>query len=146
MNESGERRLEVEIHEATPADVDTIFRFLKPFADAEQLVPRTLDEIETLAAHGFMARIGNRMVGFAAVEIYSRKLAEVQCLAVSPNMHGQGIGRRLVRHCVERAQREGVLELMVISNSEDFLRRCGFEYSLPQQKRAFFIQPQQKND
>jgi amino-acid N-acetyltransferase len=80
------------------------------------------------------------IVGFSAVEIYSRKLSEVQCLAVHEDFHGRGIGSELVRCCVEKAREKGVLEVMAISASDNFLRNLGFQYALPDQKRALFYQ------
>jgi amino-acid N-acetyltransferase len=80
------------------------------------------------------------IVGFSAVEIYSRKLSEVQCLAVHEDFHGRGIGSELVRYCVEKAREKGVLEVMAISASDNFLRNLGFQYALPDQKRALFLQ------
>ena len=77
-----------------------------------------------------------RCVGFAAVEVYSSKLAELQCLAVHPDYQRTGIGKLLVEQCVARARDLGVMEVMAISSSESFLRGCGFDYSLPDQKRA----------
>ena len=108
---------------------------------ARQLLARTDQEIEWLATHGFAAIVGEKLVGFAAVEIYSRKLAEIQCLAVSSDMHGRGIGKRLIEHCVACARHHGILELMAISASDEFLKQCGFDYSMPDQKRALFIRP-----
>lgn len=132
----------VTFHDATIDHAREIMAFLDPFVQAEQLLPRTREEIEHLTKHGFMARIDERIIGFAAVEIYSRKLAEIQCLAVADNFQDLGIGRRLVRRCLIRARELGVLELMAISASENLFKRCGFDYSLPMQKRALFIQPQ----
>ncbi|MFN9913504.1 MAG: hypothetical protein ACK53L_13015, partial [Pirellulaceae bacterium] len=51
-----------------------------------------------------------------------------------------GIGSELVRHCIDRARQRGVLEVMAISASDNFLRNLGFDYSLPDQKRALFYQ------
>jgi amino-acid N-acetyltransferase len=79
-------------------------------------------------------------VGFAAVEIYSRKLGEIQSLAVADGYQGNGIGSALVKACVDRAREKGILEVMAISASEEFLRKLGFDYSLPDQKRALFCQ------
>ncbi|MGB1929312.1 MAG: GNAT family N-acetyltransferase, partial [Mariniblastus sp.] len=53
----------------------------------------------------------------------------------------QGLGRILVQRCVERAREEKVKELMAISASDEMFLTCGFDYSLPNQKRALFIQP-----
>jgi amino-acid N-acetyltransferase len=41
---------------------------------------------------------------------------------------------------VERAREKGIMEVMAISASEGFLRQLGFDYSLPEQKRALFYQ------
>lgn len=133
----------VTFEEATIEDAASVRRFLKPFVDAKQILPRTLAEIQHLTKHAFIARSRRRLVGFAAVEIYSRKLAEIQCLAVHQDFQDIGIGRNLVRRCVDRAREKGVLELMAISASENLFKSCGFDYSLPMQKRALFIQPQE---
>jgi len=45
-----------------------------------------------------------------------------------------------VNACVELAKSKGVYELMAITSSENIFRSCGFDYSLPEQKRALFIQ------
>ena len=80
------------------------------------------------------------MVGFAAVETYSSKLGEIQCLAVRPDRQHQGVGKELVRCCVAEAGRQNVLEVMAISARDEFLISCGFDYPLSGQKRALFIQ------
>ncbi len=108
---------------------------------AEYLLPRTKDELKRLLVHAFVAMRDSKIVGFAAVEIYSKKLAEIQCLAVDENFRRQGIGRALVKLCVARAAEHGVIELMAISASDEMFKSCGFDYSLPNQKRALFIQP-----
>lgn len=102
-------------------------------------------ELILLMANGYVAEVtdpagATKLVGFSAVEIYSRKLGEIQCLAVSDGYQGNGIGSALVKACVERAREKGILEVMAISASEGFLRQLGFDYSLPEQKRALFCQ------
>jgi amino-acid N-acetyltransferase len=131
----------IAIRPACTSDVAAIQTLIRPFVAAQQLLARTDQEIEWLATHGFAAVVNEQLVGFAAVEIYSRKLAEIQCLAVAAEMHGRGIGKRLVERCVQCANEHGILELMAISTSDDFLMQCGFDYSLPNQKRALFIHP-----
>ncbi len=136
----------IVIEEAEIKDAGTVTRFLRPYVKAKQLLPRTREEMEHLMKHAFIARSRRRIVGFAAVEIYSRKLAEIQCLAVHPDFQDIGIGRRLVKLCVTRAKERGILEVMAISASENLFRSCGFDYSLPYQKRALFVQPQELDE
>ena len=116
--------------------------FLEPFMDDKQLLKRASLDLELLLKHSFKAVDSNgKIVGFCALEIYSKKLAELQCLAVDESFRRKGVGRDLVRCCIERAKEEKVLELMAISASDEMFKACGFDYSLPNQKRALFIQP-----
>jgi len=131
---------EIQLRDATESDVVALLEFIKPFIMAEQIVPRSAEEMRTLIQHGFVAEESGEIVGFAAIEIYSQKLAEVQALAVGSRVQGQGVGTRLVESCVARAREQGVLELMAITASESLFRNAGFDYSLPNQKRALFVQ------
>ncbi len=130
----------VIVRRAGAADVSAVNALLKPFVQQRKLLKRTRAEMQTLVPSGFVAVAGDRVVGFAAVEIYSRKLAEIQCLAVDPEFQRHGLGSQLVRHCVELARQRGVMEVMAISSSDHFLHKLGFDYSLPDQKRALFCQ------
>ena len=131
-----------EIMPATQDDLAAVSQFLQPYMDAEQLLQRTSIELQLLLRHSFKAQSVKHgwIVGFCALEIYSKKLAEIQCLAVKESDQRKGIGRQLVDACVQRAKEEKVLELLAISNSEQMFKACGFDYSLPNQKRAFFYQ------
>lgn len=136
MNESP-----VTYRETRLVDTPLLLDFIQPFVEQQQLLPRSEQQMRALTRHGFVAQCEGEIVGFAAIEVYSRKMAEVQCLAVSSSMQGRGVGRQLVAFCIERASELGVTELMAISASEGFLVGCGFHYSLPNQKKALFIQP-----
>lgn len=136
----------VTIRRATSEDLPGVIALLKPYVQQRKLLKRTRGEMELLVPCGFVAEADNRVVGFSAVEIYSRKLAEIQCLAVDSNFQGSGIGSRLVRECVELARQRGVMEVMAISSSEHFLQQLGFDYSLPDQKRALFCQLRSRDD
>ena len=130
---------EIQFVDARHDDLQRVQDFLQFFMDGHQLLPRTSIELELLLKHAFIAKSDEQIVGFAAVEIYSKKLAEIQCLAVSDNFRRRGVGRTLVNMCVERAREQKVVELMAISNSDEMFQACGFDYSLPNQKRAFLF-------
>jgi N-acetylglutamate synthase-like GNAT family acetyltransferase len=128
------------IRAATERDLPALAALIEPFVAQRKLLPRTEQDLRALLPHGFAADWDGRIVGFAALEIYSKKIAEIQCLAVAKEFQGRGIGRRLVQCCVDRARRERVREVMVITSTEGFLKSCGFDYSLPQQRKALFLQ------
>lgn len=156
------------IRQALPSDAAAIHALLRPYVAQRLLLSRTEAELIELTRHGFVAEYvapagGSavagadmnadaaietaagpaatpKCVGFSAVEIYSPKLAELQSLAVHHEFRRTGIGRLLVLACVDRAQSLGVMEVLAISSSEDFLKSCGFDYALPDQKKALFCQ------
>lgn len=119
---------------------DAVLALLKPFVDQKKLLPRTVDELDALLPNGFVAFVAGHLVGFATLEIYSQKLAEIRALVVAPDQQGRGVGRQLVDACLERARQEQIMEVMAISSAETFFRSCGFEFTLPDEKKAFFLQ------
>jgi len=126
------------IREAGDTDLDAVVQLLAPFVEQRQLMRRTRSETASLLTTGFVAEYHDALVGFSSVEIYSKKLAEIQCLAVDEAHRQHGLGGLLVQRCVALAESRGVMEVMAISSSEKFLRELGFDYSLPGQKRALF--------
>ena len=135
-----DKNISVQYESTSQRGSAEILDFLMPFMRAGFLLQRKESEIERLKEHGFAAIRGDELVGFAAVEFYSSKLAELQCLAVDSNFRGQGIGKSLVGMCCEVASKVGVRELMAISASDEMFKACGFDYSLPNQKKALFFQ------
>ncbi len=141
----GKPKIPYKIRRAHFDDLAGIQLLLTPFVEQRKLLRRMRAEILLLMSNGYVAEAidpsgETKLVGFAAVEIYSRKLGEIQCLAVAEGYQGNGIGSALVKACVERAREKGIMEVMAISASEGFLRQLGFDYALPEQKRALFYQ------
>jgi N-acetylglutamate synthase-like GNAT family acetyltransferase len=140
----------ITIRQARESDIPGIARLISPFVESGKLLVRTYDELGELLPNFFVAVHAegdavngdgdNDIVGCAALEIYSPKLAEVRSLAVARSAQGLGIGRRLVQACVERARQNNVLEVMAITSSDGFFQSCGFDYTLPGEKRALFLQ------
>ena len=136
----GDTSREICITKADAGDLVDLSDFIKPFVDSGEILPRTYDELEYLLETFYVGRLDGRIVGCAALEIYSQKLCEIRSLAVDPSAQGLGIGKQLVAACVDLALREGVYEIMAISSAEDFFKSCGFDFTLPNLKRAFFLQ------
>ena len=127
------------IRPAQISDAPDIEALVEPYVRQRILLRRSIEEIRDLTRNGFVAERNGRLIGFAAVDIYSRKLAELQCPAVAEDAQRKGIGRRLVQTCLDCARKHQVLEVMAITAAEEFFRECGFDYALPDQKKALFI-------
>jgi len=131
---------DIQIRTALETDLEQLTELITPFVESGKLLPRTFDELRSLLPTLFIAEQGERIVGCAALEIYSWKLAEVRSLAVASEVQGQGVGRRLVQACLDRARALNILEVMAITSSDAFFMSCGFDYTLPGEKRALFMQ------
>ncbi len=129
------------VRPSTMADLDDIDEFITQFVSAGRLLPRTQDELEDLIPTGFIAvdLETDEIVGFVALEIYSRKLAEIRSLCVASTHQGRGIGKQLTLSCVDLARRQKVFEVMAITSSDEFFRSCGFDFTLPGEKKALFL-------
>ncbi len=129
------------IRSAAAADIPAIEALIEPFVEQGALLERTYDELDELLPNFFVAvDADDTIIGCAALEIYSRKLAEIRSLAVAELVQGRGVGRMLVAACIERAREHNVLEIMAITSSDAFFQSCGFDYTLPSLKRAVFLQ------
>ncbi|MFN0056361.1 MAG: GNAT family N-acetyltransferase [Planctomycetales bacterium] len=131
---------EIVIRPARGSDVKPLASLIAPFVEQKKLLPRTIDELALLLPNYFVADAGGRLVGCVALEIYSSKLAEVRSLVVAPDVQGRGVGKRLVEACVQRARDEQILEVMAITSAEEFFQSCGFDFTLPGEKKALFLQ------
>lgn len=130
---------EIVIRPARGADIRPLSALVEPLIRQHVLLPRTIDELALLLPNFFVADDHGQIVGCAALEIYSSKLAELRSLVVASSHQGRGLGKRLVQACLDRAREENVLEVMAITASEEFFRQCGFDFTLPGQKKALFF-------
>lgn len=125
-------------------DCERLEAFITPFVEQGRILPRTTEELRGLMQHGYLAEVAGDIVGFAALEVYSAKMGEIRSLSVAEDFRGKGVGRALVEACLARARERNVFEVMVITSEDGFFQRCGFDYTLPGEKRALFYQTREK--
>ena len=135
-----ETKPSIIVRPARGTDVRALAELIAPFVERKVLLPRTIDELALLLPNYFVAEDAGQIIGCAALEIYSAKLAELRSLVVAPGYQGRGVGKKLVEACVSKAREENVLEVMAITSSEEFFRTCGFDFTLPGEKKALFLQ------
>ena len=100
-----------------------------------QLVQRNLPRVTSF----FVATSGGRIVGCCALQIYSKRLAEVRSLAVHPDFQAAGIASRLVGCCTKRGKARGIRELFAVTSQTSFFGRLGFA-TFRREKTAMFLE------
>ena len=111
----------VQIRPAKRGEMPAIRRLIAAFPD--ELVQNDLPRLPSF----FVAVEAREIVGCCALQIYSKRLAEVRSLAVSSGHRGQKIAARLVDRCCERARERGVKQLLAVSSEPKFFERHGFK-------------------
>ena len=101
----------------------------------QQLAQQNLPRISSF----FVAAAGDRIVGCCALQIYSKRLAEVRSLAVHPDFQKRRLASRLVELCKARARERGVKELFAVTSQASFFGRAGFA-TFRREKTAMFFE------
>ena len=110
----------VEIRQATAADFGSIAQLIAQYP--ETLLQEHLPEPETF----FVALENDTIVGCCALEIYSKRLAEVRSLAVQKGFQSKGIGTALIERCLMAAKERGVYEVLTITGANSLFEKHGF--------------------
>lgn len=134
-------RANVSIRQASSSDVESIHRCLEPFVQQGRVLPRAMAELQGMFDQYFVAEHNGQIVGCVVLEIYSKKLCEIRSLVVCAEAQGLGIGKQLVQACLKKAKAEEILEVMAITSSDEFFQSCGFDFTLPGEKKALFFLP-----
>ena len=67
-----------------------------------------------------------QVVGCCALEIYSKRLAEIRSLAVTEKHQGNGIATILVEKCLALAKKKKVYEVLSVTGALPFFEKRGF--------------------
>ena len=111
---------EIAIERAQPDDADAIRALLSTHA-----LP--VDDVESHLGSAVVARRRGAVVGSAALELY-RDGALLRSVAVSPELKGQGLGRRLTEAMIALAQTLGTPAVYLLTTTaQTYFPAFGFE-------------------
>jgi len=125
--------IRTEIRPAGKDDMAAIRGLIRLFP--QHLVQRDLPRAPSF----FVAEVGGELVGCCALQVYSRRLAEVRSLAVHPDFQDRGLASELVERCTQRARERGVRELFAVTSETSFFARLGFA-TFRREKTAMFLE------
>jgi amino-acid N-acetyltransferase len=115
------------IRRASPSDALAIHELQQVFVARGLLLPRSLEQIYRTIRDFVVAVEDDRLVGCAALRIYTAELAEVGALAVAEDLQGTGTGRRLVEALVREARVLGLRRVFALTLQDGFFHRLHFE-------------------
>ncbi len=74
----------------------------------------------------FIVIVKSRTIACCALEIYSKRLAEIRSLVVDKSFQRKGIGSKLVLACLNRAKKLKIYEVLSITSSLKLFKKLGF--------------------
>ena len=92
------------------------------------ILDRTEDEVATNIRSYVLAKEGDKLVGYTALHIHSKRLAEIRSLIVDEAYRGQSVGKRMVQFALDEAKAIGVEEdVLVLTYLPEFFRKLNFK-------------------
>lgn len=118
--------MSIAIRPARTQDVVAIRQLIDLYAPDRRLLSKATVTLYEDVQEFVVAEVEGRIVGCGALHVMWEDLAEIRTLAVSPELTGHGIGRRILSLLVDRGQRLGVSRIFCLTFEGDFFRRFGF--------------------
>ena len=122
----------------TLKDIDQMQRLVMPEVQSGIILYRSDDEIAQNIRSYVVAREDKRIVGFCALHIYSKKLAEIRSIIIDKDYRGRGIGKNLVNFLTKEGKTLCVKSIFVLTYEREFFQKIGFDEidkdKLPEQK------------
>ncbi|MBN1461432.1 MAG: N-acetyltransferase [Armatimonadetes bacterium] len=114
------------LRRAKTTDVEVIHKLINFYADRDEMLPRSLNELYENIRDFFVIEGDGRVSGCCALHVTWADLAEVKGLAVREDDRGKHFGEQLVGACLDDAKGLGVSRLFVLTYIPEYFERFGF--------------------
>ena len=118
----------IELVKATLADIPAMQSLVVGEVKDGVILNRTEDEVATNIRSYVLAKEEGKLVGYTALHIHSKRLAEIRSLIVDENYRGQHVGKRMIEFTLEEAKALGVEEdVLVLTYLPQFFEKLQFK-------------------
>lgn len=115
------------IRKVKAKEAEEIKKLIDYYARKNEMLPRSLSEIYENLRDYWAWEEKKRIVGCVALHVSWANLGEVKSLAVSRYYMRRGIGRALVKKCLEEARGLGLKKIFVLTFTPEFFKKNGFK-------------------
>jgi amino-acid N-acetyltransferase len=117
----------IELVKAKLSDISTMQSLVASEVKDGVILNRTEDEVATNIRSYVLAKDKGELVGYTALHVHSKRLAEIRSLIVDEKYRGQKVGQRMVEFTLKEAKELGIEEdVLVLTYSPLFFEKLGF--------------------
>ncbi|MDP1852891.1 MAG: N-acetyltransferase [Candidatus Omnitrophota bacterium] len=117
----------MKIRKAETTEIKQVQKLINEFAKREEMLPRSLNDLYENIRDLFVCEDRGQIKGACALHILWEDLAEIRSLAVSEELQGKGIGKRLLKTCLKEAKELGIKRVFALTYQPEFFRKTGFK-------------------
>jgi len=117
----------IELRKATLKDIPQMQKIVEKEVKEGVILKRSDDEVATNIRSYILAFKDNELIGYGALHIHSPNLAEIRSLIVKESARGLGVGKKIVKQCIDEAKALGVEEILVLTYIAPFFEKLGFK-------------------
>lgn len=116
----------MRIRKARIADTKEIQKLVNEFARREEMIPRSINELYENIRDFVVSEEKGKIYGVCALHILWEDLAEIRSLAVKKESQRMGIGKKMVKRCIDEAKALGIKRVFALTYQPLFFRKLGF--------------------
>jgi len=118
----------IELVKAKLNDIPSMQALVSSEVKEGVILNRSEDEVATNIRSYVLAKEDGKLVGYTALHIHSRRLAEIRSLIVDEAYRGRHIGQKMVEFTLREARELGVEEdVLVLTYLPAFFVKLGFK-------------------
>ncbi len=103
-----------------------IQKLINYYAKKDEMLPRAINDIYETIRDFHVYEEDSRILACCAIHVDWEDLAEIRSLAVEEGRHGRGIGKHLVKSCIDDARELGVTKIFALTYIPKYFEKFGF--------------------
>ena len=116
----------IELAKPTLGDIPKMQELVKSEVENGVILFRDEDDMANTIRSYTLAKVDGELAGFAALHIYSPKLAEIRSLVVKDSYRGKGLGKALLGALESEGKKLGVSQILTLTYQKEFFEKSGF--------------------
>lgn len=128
----GKKRLDkrdgaaVKVRSARLTDIEALEGMVAYWANLGENLPRSRNELVRDIGSFVVAEHHGQVTGCASLYVYDSGLAEIRSLGIEAGWQGQGQGKAIVQHLLERANQMAIKKVFVLTRTPEFFMKQAF--------------------